>query len=93
MTTSSIATGAAAAEELRALDQAYVLHPHAVVGHPLPPLVLVRGQGARVWDVDGNEYIDGTGGLWLNAVGHGREELAQAGRRADAATGVLRVVR
>ncbi|MBV8084374.1 MAG: aspartate aminotransferase family protein [Chloroflexi bacterium] len=65
-------------EELQALDQAHLLHPHAVVGQPLPPLVLVRGKGALVWDADGKEYIDGTGGLWLNTVGHGREELARA---------------
>jgi hypothetical protein len=64
--------------ELQALDQAHLLHPHAVVGHPQPPLVLVRGNGALVWDADGKEYIDGTGGLWLNTVGHGREELARA---------------
>ncbi len=49
-----------------------------MVGHAPPPLVLVRGRGALVWDADGKEYVDGTGGLWLNAVGHGREELAQA---------------
>jgi adenosylmethionine-8-amino-7-oxononanoate aminotransferase len=78
VTSTVIATDAPVAEELRSLDQAHVLHPHSVVGHPLPPLVLVRGQGALVWDADGKEYIDGTGGLWLNAVGHGREELAQA---------------
>jgi putrescine aminotransferase len=40
--------------------------------------VLVRGAGATVWDVDGREYVDGTCGLWQCAVGHGREELAEA---------------
>ena len=31
-----------------------------------------------IWDVDGNEYVDGTCGLWQCAVGHGRPELAEA---------------
>ncbi|MGH2365650.1 MAG: aspartate aminotransferase family protein [Chloroflexota bacterium] len=65
-------------DELARLDAAHVLHPHAKVGHPARPLVIARGKGALVWDAEGKEYIDGTGGLWLNAVGHGREELARA---------------
>jgi adenosylmethionine-8-amino-7-oxononanoate aminotransferase len=44
-------------------------------------LVLVRGEGARVWDVDGNEYLDATAGLWFANVGHGRAELAAAAAR------------
>jgi PLP-dependent transaminase len=64
--------------ELAELDAAHVVHPHAVVGHPSPPIVWVRGRGARLWDADGNEYVDGTCGLWQCAVGHGRRELAQA---------------
>jgi len=46
------------------------------VGRPSDPLILVRGKGALLWDSDGNEYIDGTCGLWQCAVGHGRAELA-----------------
>ncbi|MEP6972989.1 MAG: aspartate aminotransferase family protein [Actinomycetota bacterium] len=64
--------------ELVALDMAHVLHPHTIVGKPQPPLILARGQGALLWDIDGNEYIDGTCGLWQCAVGHGRQELAEA---------------
>jgi putrescine aminotransferase len=55
-----------------------VIHPHAVVGRPDEPLVWARGEGARIWDVDGNEYVDGTCGLWQCAVGHGRAQLAEA---------------
>ena len=69
------------AKELAELDMAHVLHPHAVVGDPQPPLVMVRGKGALLWDVDGNEYVDGTCGLWQCAVGHGREELADVAAR------------
>ena len=64
-------------DELRKLDMAHVLHPHQTVGRPQPPLVIARGKGALIWDVDGKEYVDGTCGLWQCAVGHGREELAE----------------
>jgi putrescine aminotransferase len=62
---------------LAELDQAHILHPHAVVGAPAPPVIWARGEGARLWDIDGKEYVDGTCGLWQCAVGHGREELAR----------------
>jgi adenosylmethionine-8-amino-7-oxononanoate aminotransferase len=63
------------------LDSRHVLHPHQVVGHPRPPLVFAEGRGARVRDEAGNWYIDGTCGLWVCQVGHGRRELAEAARR------------
>jgi adenosylmethionine-8-amino-7-oxononanoate aminotransferase len=62
---------------LAELDAAHVIHPHAVVGAPAAPVIWVRGEGARLWDSDGKEYVDGTCGLWQCAVGHGREELAR----------------
>jgi acetylornithine/N-succinyldiaminopimelate aminotransferase len=48
-------------------------------------LVLARGQGARVWDEEGSEYVDFAGGIAVSALGHGDPELlsaltAQAGR-------------
>ena len=46
-----------------------------VEGHEL---VLTRGEGSTVWDVDGAEYLDATAGLWFANVGHGREEIAAA---------------
>jgi adenosylmethionine-8-amino-7-oxononanoate aminotransferase len=60
------------------LDRAHIVHPHAVVGRAGDPIVWARGEGARLWDVEGNEYVDGTCGLWQCAVGHGRAELADA---------------
>ena len=62
---------------LAELDAAHVIHPHAVVGSPAPPVVWARGKGALLWDIDGKEYVDGTCGLWQCAVGHGREELGR----------------
>jgi adenosylmethionine-8-amino-7-oxononanoate aminotransferase len=68
-------------DELAKLDMAHVLHPHATVGRPPEPLIVARGQGATIWDVDGTEYVDGTCGLWQCLVGHGRKELADVAAR------------
>jgi PLP-dependent transaminase len=65
------------AERLSRLDRAHIVHPHQVVGRPLDPLVVASARGAVIRDVDGNEYIDGTCGLWQCLVGHGRDELAE----------------
>ncbi|GAA4750532.1 acetylornithine transaminase [Nocardioides endophyticus] len=43
-----------------------------------PKLVLARGEGAHVWDVDGNEYVDLLGGVAVNALGHGHPALVEA---------------
>ena len=63
---------------LPSCDQQFVVHPHQVVGEPAAPIVIAKAQGSTLWDVNGVEYLDGTCGLWQCAVGHGREELAQA---------------
>jgi putrescine---pyruvate transaminase len=39
---------------------------------------IARGEGAVLWDTDGNEYIDSMASLWYCAVGHGRREIADA---------------
>ncbi len=43
-----------------------------------PKLVLTRGKGAHVWDVDGNEYVDLLGGIAVNALGHAHPALVEA---------------
>jgi len=40
--------------------------------------LIVRGEGHKIWDSHGREYIDGLAGLFVVQVGHGREELAEA---------------
>ncbi len=40
--------------------------------------VIVRGEGHKIWDAQGREYIDGLAGLFTVQVGHGRTELAEA---------------
>jgi acetylornithine/N-succinyldiaminopimelate aminotransferase len=43
-----------------------------------PGLTLVRGEGAYVWDADGNRYLDLVGGLAVNALGHAHPAIVQA---------------
>jgi adenosylmethionine-8-amino-7-oxononanoate aminotransferase len=40
--------------------------------------VIVRGQGAYIWDSAGRRYLDGLAGLFVVQAGHGRTELAEA---------------
>src|SRR6056297_215841 len=42
------------------------------------PVTLERGQGARVWDVEDNEYIDALGGIAVNSLGHNHPALVKA---------------
>jgi acetylornithine/N-succinyldiaminopimelate aminotransferase len=43
-----------------------------------PPLALARGEGCRVWDADGNAYLDMIGGIAVSALGHGHPALVEA---------------
>ena len=47
--------------------------------HEVP--VIVRGEGAYVWDQHGKKYLDGLAGLFTSQLGHGRTELAEAGAK------------
>ena len=47
--------------------------------HEVP--VIVRGEGAWVWDQHGKRYLDGLAGLFTSQLGHGRTELAEAGAK------------
>jgi 4-aminobutyrate aminotransferase-like enzyme len=42
------------------------------------PLTLVEGEGSRVRDDDGNEYLDAFAGICTNTLGYGETEVAQA---------------
>jgi acetylornithine aminotransferase/acetylornithine/N-succinyldiaminopimelate aminotransferase len=53
------------------------------------PLCLVRGEGARVWDTDGKEYLDFVGGIAVDALGHSHPKIVGAIR--EQATALLQV--
>jgi putrescine aminotransferase len=64
----------------QALDAAHHLHPFSDA-HSLNQLgsrVVVRGEGVRIWDSEGQCIIDGMAGLWCVNLGYGRKELAEA---------------
>ncbi|TMK72681.1 MAG: aspartate aminotransferase family protein [Actinobacteria bacterium] len=44
---------------------------HVARGVATTPLVVARAEGARIWDVDGREYVDFAGGLGCQNTGHG----------------------
>ncbi|MGH2844109.1 MAG: aspartate aminotransferase family protein [Solirubrobacteraceae bacterium] len=72
-----MATSTALEAELVAMDRACVLHP-LLSGEVNDRVVMLTGNGCRLTDAGGHEYLDATGGLWLAQVGHGRAELAEA---------------
>jgi acetylornithine/N-succinyldiaminopimelate aminotransferase len=51
--------------ELQELERTSVIHSYARL-----PVELVRGEGARLWDVDGNEYLDFLCGIAVTSLGH-----------------------
>lgn len=57
----------------RALEKEYYLQ---VVNRQ--PIVLARGEGTRVWDDDGKEYLDFTSGWAVTNIGHANPVLAEA---------------
>jgi acetylornithine/N-succinyldiaminopimelate aminotransferase len=52
-----------------------------------PALTLVRGDGATVWDADGNEYVDLVAGIAVNALGHAHPAVVEAVTRQVATLG------
>ncbi len=50
--------------------------------HDVP--VIVKGEGAYIWDATGRRYLDGLAGLFVSQVGHGRTELAEAAAKQAA---------
>ncbi|MBA3782635.1 aspartate aminotransferase family protein [Nocardioides sp. InS609-2] len=50
---------------------------HSTYDHAEVP-VIVRGEGAYIWDSHGKRYLDALAGLFVSQLGHGREDLADA---------------
>ena len=43
-----------------------------------PPLALVRGRGARVWDESGRDYLDFLAGIATTSLGHAHPQVVAA---------------
>ncbi len=67
-------------QQLAAWDRKYIWHPFTQMKDYMKdePLIIERGEGSFLIDVDGNRYIDGVSSLWVLVHGHGRRELIDA---------------
>jgi len=70
--------------ELHALDAENVMQTYGRL-----PVAFVRGEGTRLWDSEGNEYLDFLSGLAVTSLGHAHPEVADA--IADQARTLLHV--
>lgn len=52
--------------------------PHVMNTYGRVPIALSHGQGCRVWDVNGKEYLDALGGIAVNTLGHNHPRLVPA---------------
>lgn len=67
--------------QYRAGYNRHLLHPWAELaslGADTSTSVISRGQGAYVYDSEGNKLLDGPGGMWCMQTGYGRKEIADA---------------
>jgi len=44
------------------------------------PIIIERAEGAKIWDVDGNEYLDFLAGIAVNALGHSHPKIIEAAK-------------
>lgn len=61
-------------------DKRYIWHPFTQMKDyaDMNPLVIEKGEGCYLIDIDGNRYIDGVSSLWVLVHGHGKKELLDA---------------
>ena len=62
-----------ATERLQARFQAAFMPTYGV-----PPVAVVRGEGCRVWDADGREYLDLIAGIAVSSLGHSHPAIIEA---------------
>ncbi|MCH7614158.1 MAG: acetylornithine transaminase [Nitrospinae bacterium] len=60
-------------EELERYSSQYLMQTYARI-----PISIVRGQGCKVYDAEGREYLDFVAGIGVNALGHGHPDLVTA---------------
>ena len=68
---------------LQKLDRATLLHPFTplrefAAGEGAEPHIITGGEGIRIRDREGREFIDAFAGIYCNHVGYGRREIADA---------------
>jgi len=71
------------AESLASRDIASALHPmtNLSLHQERGPLIIDRGEGIYVWDIDGNKIMEGLAGLWCTSLGFSEQRLIDAATR------------
>lgn len=65
-------------KDIVALDNAMLWHPYTQHKTAAPPVPVVKGEGALLWDVEGKQYIDAIASWWVNPYGHSNTYVADA---------------
>jgi predicted acetylornithine/succinylornithine family transaminase len=65
--------GASAFDEIKRLDAEHVMQTYGRL-----PVAFVRGEGTKLWDSEGREYLDFLSGLAVTSLGHAHPEGAEA---------------
>lgn len=60
-------------QEIKQEESCYVMNTYGRY-----PVALEKGKGARLWDVEGKEYIDMASGIGVNCLGYGDWDLVKA---------------
>ncbi|MCZ8251995.1 MAG: aspartate aminotransferase family protein [Hylemonella sp.] len=61
-----------------AVKPAAAASPHVMNTYGRVPIALSHGQGCRVWDINGKEYLDALAGIAVNTLGHNHPKLVPA---------------
>ncbi len=62
-------------------DLKYIWHPFTQMKEyetDDPPMIIDRGEGIYIYDIEGNKYIDGISSWWVNTLGHSHPRLNEA---------------
>lgn len=61
-------------------DLQYIWHPCSQMKdyEDFPPIVIERGKGAYLYDMEGKSYLDAVSSWWVNLFGHSNERINQA---------------
>jgi len=67
-------------KEWQKKDLQYVWHPCAQMKdyEEFPPIIVDRGEGVYLYDIDGKQYLDAVSSWWVNLFGHSNKRINQA---------------
>lgn len=66
--------------ELQEKDLKYIWHPCSQMKdyEDFPPIIIKKGEGIYLEDIEGNKYIDAVSSWWVNLFGHSNDRINQA---------------